>query len=114
MLDHGLTSQNPDPIIFPAPSLANVLNYFTTLDENDNTTGPDNTLDPRGADNIEEFNRQTEKLVTALTQLDADVIGLAELENNGFANLSAGNSITGKSAIATLVDELNAVEGAVI
>ncbi|OYP28231.1 ExeM/NucH family extracellular endonuclease [Rhodopirellula sp. MGV] len=52
----------------------NVLNYFTTIDNGSNGT--------RGADNDEEFKRQTEKLVAAIVGLDADVIGLMELENN--------------------------------
>lgn len=53
----------------------NVLNYFTTL------TGPD----ARGANDPEEFQRQEEKIVTALTEIDADVFGLIEIENNGTA-----------------------------
>ncbi|GAA1922014.1 ExeM/NucH family extracellular endonuclease [Microbacterium aoyamense] len=53
----------------------NVLNYFTTL------TGPD----ARGANNPEEFERQEAKIVTALAEIDADVFGLIEIENNGTA-----------------------------
>nr|WP_236625004.1 ExeM/NucH family extracellular endonuclease [Rhodopirellula sp. SWK7] len=51
----------------------NVLNYFTTIDDGRNQA--------RGADNPEEFQRQEAKLVAALKSLDADVIGLMELEN---------------------------------
>ncbi len=69
----------------------NLLNYFTTLGS-------------RGADTTSEFNRQTEKLVTTLSSLDADLVGLVELENN----YSDGAS----SAIATLVDNLNGAVGA--
>ncbi len=50
----------------------NVLNYFTTLGS-------------RGADDAEEFDRQEAKIVAALTALDADVVGLIEIENNGTA-----------------------------
>ncbi|MFM7788216.1 MAG: PEP-CTERM sorting domain-containing protein, partial [Microcystis panniformis] len=53
----------------------NVLNYFTTI--------ADGTNNARGANSINEFQRQEEKLVTALIGLDADVFGLIELENNG-------------------------------
>ncbi|MET0860137.1 MAG: ExeM/NucH family extracellular endonuclease [Microbacterium sp.] len=53
----------------------NVLNYFTTL------TGPD----ARGANDPEEFQRQEDKIVTALAEIDADVFGLIEIENNGTA-----------------------------
>ncbi len=63
----------------------NALNYFTTLGE-------------RGASTAEDLERQTEKLVNALVALDGDVIGLQEIENNGFG---------ADSAIATLVDALN-------
>ena len=52
----------------------NVLNYFTTIDNGRNRA--------RGADNKSEFRRQEEKLVAAITELDADVFGLMELENN--------------------------------
>jgi uncharacterized protein len=47
----------------------NVLNYFITFGE-------------RGAEDQEEFDRQKQKLVTALVGLDADIVGLVELENN--------------------------------
>ena len=63
----------------------NLLNYFTTLDE-------------RGADTEQELQRQQAKLITALVGLDADVVGLMELENNGFDDTSA---------IASLVTALN-------
>lgn len=53
----------------------NVLNYFTTL------TGPD----ARGASNDVEFARQEAKIVSALAEIDADVFGLIEIENNGTA-----------------------------
>ncbi|MEZ4607186.1 MAG: ExeM/NucH family extracellular endonuclease [Deinococcales bacterium] len=47
----------------------NVLNYFTTLDL-------------RGANSPAEFARQETKLLTTLLALDADIIGLIEIENN--------------------------------
>ncbi|MEL7314883.1 MAG: ExeM/NucH family extracellular endonuclease [Cyanobacteria bacterium J06559_3] len=78
----------------------NVLNYFTTIDESGAGTGPSGTLDPRGADSASELERQTDKLVAALAELDADVVGLQEIENNGTI------------AISTLVDELNDFLGA--
>ncbi len=80
----------------------NVLNYFTTIDEPGAGTGPNGDLDPRGADSPEELARQTAKIVEALIELDADIIGLQELENNGFGD---------ESAIAALVDALNAELG---
>lgn len=76
----------------------NVLNYFTTLDDGSTTA---NGSGPRGADSSDEFLRQTEKLITAVLALDADILGLVELENDFLAG-SSGN------AIEYLVDELNA------
>ncbi|MEO0997020.1 MAG: ExeM/NucH family extracellular endonuclease [Pseudomonadota bacterium] len=77
----------------------NVLNFFTTLDVPGNTCGPSG-LDCRGANSQAEFDRQFAKLVTTLLELDADVVGLVELENNAAASL------------ATIVDALNAELGA--
>jgi predicted extracellular nuclease len=59
----------------------NVLNYFTTLDEAGNQCGPEASFGCRGADSAEELLRQTQKIVTAICALDADIIGLMELEN---------------------------------
>ncbi len=47
----------------------NVLNYFSTLDS-------------RGANTEEELVRQEDKIVAALAEIDADVFGLLEIENN--------------------------------
>ena len=69
----------------------NVLNYFTTIDD-PNTSADDE--DARGADSAEEFERQEAKIVTALAEIDADVFGLIEIENNG-------------TAVATLTAALN-------
>ncbi len=52
----------------------NVLNYFTSIDDGKNGA--------RGADSVEELDRQRRKLTAALVGLDADIIGLIELENN--------------------------------
>lgn len=81
----------------------NLLNYFTTIDNNTNNTGPGNSFESRGANNAAELARQTQKLYTALGQLDADLMVVNELENNGFG---AG------SAIRTLVDGFNTSLGA--
>ena len=80
----------------------NVLNYFTTID-NGRRTGPERR--PRAARrrHREELARQTAKIVAALAELDADVVALQELENNGFGP---------GSAIDALVDALNAEVGA--
>ncbi|MEM9773871.1 MAG: ExeM/NucH family extracellular endonuclease, partial [Chloroflexota bacterium] len=87
----------------------NVLNYFTTIDTGADNSGPNDTLEPRGADDLTafgvnpataEFDRQAAKLVNAIVTLDADIVGLVELENDD------------DIAIADLVSRVNAVAGA--
>ncbi len=48
----------------------NVLNYFTSINS-------------RGADSISELDRQREKIAVAICEMDADIVGLIEIENNG-------------------------------
>ncbi len=59
----------------------NVLNYFTTTGSGNNC-GPASNQECRGADNATEFERQHDKIVAALAAMDADIIGLIELENS--------------------------------
>jgi uncharacterized protein len=73
----------------------NVLNYF----DGDGQGGGFPTA--RGAHTPSELARQTEKLVDAITRLDADVYGLIEIENDG------GEF----NATRTLVEALNAHVG---
>lgn len=81
---------------------ANVLNFFTTF--TDGTSVPGGGACPsagcRGADNLTEFNRQRTKIVASLAGLNADVVGLMEIQNSG------------NFAVQNLVDGLNAVLGA--
>jgi predicted extracellular nuclease len=81
----------------------NVLNFFKTLDDGSTTALG---LDPRGADNADEFARQKAKLVVALAELDADVVGLVELENE------FDSTLDGSTAIEELVLGLNEALGA--
>lgn len=60
----------------------NVLNYFTTIDNGSPICGPNMDQDCRGADSPEEFTRQRDKIISAIINLDADIIGLMEIENN--------------------------------
>jgi predicted extracellular nuclease len=82
----------------------NVLNYF-----NGNGTGLDGAAGgfptARGATNLFEFNRQRDKIISAITQLDAAVVGLMELENDATAGAEVG-------AIEDLVAGLNTSAGA--
>jgi hypothetical protein len=92
---------NPRP---GAPSVAgsirvasfNVLNFFSNVDAGQAICGPLGNQNCRGADSAEELSRQLEKTVTAIALMDADIIGLIELENNATAS------------IAMIVDALNA------
>ncbi|AFZ69081.1 putative extracellular nuclease [Deinococcus peraridilitoris DSM 19664] len=67
----------------------NVLNYFTDFGQ-------------RGANNAAEFERQQAKIVAAITAIDADVLGLIEMQNNGDV------------ALQNLVAALNAAYGSEI
>ena len=78
----------------------NVLNFFTTIDTGQDICGPAGNEGCRGADSQQEYDRQLAKTVTTLEQIDADIVGLTELENNASASLQA------------LVDGLNASIGA--
>lgn len=79
----------------------NVLNYFTTIDQPGASCAPSGTRsDCRGADSAEEFQRQKAKIVAAIKALNADVVGLMEIENNGNA------------AVQDLVAGLNAATAA--
>ncbi|MBN8444054.1 MAG: ExeM/NucH family extracellular endonuclease [Gammaproteobacteria bacterium] len=75
----------------------NVLNYFN----GDGLGGGFPTS--RGATTSLEFSRQAEKTVAALTAVNADVVGLMEIENDGYGE---------QSAIVDLVGRLNAKLGA--
>jgi predicted extracellular nuclease len=59
----------------------NVLNYFTTLDEPGATCGPSN-LGCRGAHSEAELDRQRWKIANAICRINADIVGLIEIENN--------------------------------
>ncbi len=78
----------------------NVLNYFTTIDAGDALI--DNGQEPRGANSVEELERQAAKLVLAIVGMDADVVGLIEIEND-----FAGETF----ALADLVERVNAELG---
>lgn len=103
----------------PAPVLAagnvkvasaNVLNFFTTFTNGGDAwgrTGQGCTIggttrasNCRGADNMAEFVRQRDKIVESLSAVNADVVGLMEIQNNG------------DIAASYLVDQLNAKMGA--
>jgi len=83
----------------------NLLNFFNTFDGlPDNVNNCQNGVggaatDCRGADTSSEFDRQVAKTVSAIIAMNPDVLGVNEIENDGYG---------ADSAIARLVSELNA------
>ncbi len=98
-VDPVIADSNPRPIAPPEVggtlkvAAANVLNYWTTFKDRDHPNA-------RGADNAVQFERQSAKIVAELKGLDADIVGLMEVENNG------------ENTINELVKRLNAAYGA--
>lgn len=83
----------------------NVLNYFTTFDQpGAECTGPDPNPreNCRGANDQAEFDRQKAKIVAAISAMDADVVGLMEMQNNGDGP---------DGALVDLVEALNDEDG---
>ena len=84
----------------------NVLNYFTAYTNGGGTAngcslgGATSRAHCRGANNAAEFTRQQTKIVEAMAAIDADALGLMEIQNNG------------NTAAANLVAALNARVGA--
>jgi predicted extracellular nuclease len=70
----------------------NVLNYFTTIDAIQDDSGTNNPADDvcgpaqnqecRGADDANELARQRAKIIAAIAAINADVVGLIEIENH--------------------------------
>ncbi|MFQ2908071.1 ExeM/NucH family extracellular endonuclease [Aeromonas allosaccharophila] len=76
----------------------NVLNYFTSHSSiggalnvlcKDQTDADSAKGCNRGAKSQPEFEKQRTKIVNAITAMDADLLGLMEMENNGFEDNSA-------------------------
>ena len=104
VVDVEFDNTNPRPAAPPVGgnlrvASFNVLSLFTGIDAGEPACGPIGDANCRGADNTAEFERQLAKIVTAILQMDANIVGLAELENNADASLIA------------LVDALNDVAG---
>jgi predicted extracellular nuclease len=76
----------------------NLLNFFNTFGSACTGGVGGAAMDCRGADNAAELARQWPKTVAVITGLGADVVGIMEMENDGYGP---------QSAIAFLVDRLN-------
>ena len=104
-VDPVLRADNPRP---GAPDIDgelriasfNARNFFSTIDSGQDVCGPAKRSNCRGADSQEELARQLSKTTTALSMIDADIVGLIELENNASESLES------------IVNSLNATMGA--
>ena len=77
----------------------NLLNYFNTIGSGCGNPAGGTATDCRGAENTAEFERQAQKTVAAILAMNVDVLGLVEIENDGYGP---------QSAVADLVNRLNA------
>lgn len=97
----------------------NVLNYFTTFTNGQTADGAGSGAQPcvgecRGANNLTEFNRQQAKIVAALSAIDADAVGLMEIQNNAVATqnlVAALNAKVGAGTYAVAPGQAAAVVG---
>lgn len=97
-VENNLRTSEPETFVGGNLKVAsfNVLNYFN----GDGLGGGFPT--PRGADTVTEFERQRAKIINALIAIDADIVGLVEIENDGYDQ---------NSAIQDLVNGLNEALG---
>ncbi len=100
---------NPRLAAAPAPTGRlrvagmNLLNFFNTIGSTACTLGVGGgSTDCRGADSQDEYDRQLPKTVAAILGTGADVVGVIEIENDGYG---------AESALQALVDALNAQAG---
>ena len=131
VLSHGFSSYRIHPTAAPlfvnanprkttAPDVGgtlkvaslNVLNYFTTFTNGQTAagqTGQGCTLGSsaitasncRGADNLVEFERQQAKIVEAILGLNADVLGLMEIQNTDIATQQLLKALNAKAGAGT-------------
>lgn len=137
--ESGFAASNPMRIGYRVPTLTGVLheyrNHYSVIPEQiiidpvaERTAAPEVALDAelvivgmnvlnffngdgqgggfpteRGAPTAAALEMQTAKIVSALQAMDADIVGMMEIENDGYDS---------RSAIAELVNALNAVQAA--
>lgn len=106
---------NPRPDTVPAVAGhvrvvgMNVLNYFNSFGSCTGGLGGA-AMDCRGADDAGEFARQRAKTVAALVAMDADVVGLVEIENDGYGNASAQRDLVDLLNAATAPDTYSVLD----
>lgn len=127
------TNSHPRPATVPAVGgnvkvgSFNVLNYFTSFSDgnavtvNGNLTsssgctlgGAASNGNCRGANSLAEFQRQQAKIVTALTAINADALGLMEIQNNGVAAQNLVNALNAQLGAGTYAVAPGAAAGQV-
>lgn len=82
VLRGGTREQLPDVGGRLRATTANVRNFFTTPADKGEVCGPLGRQTCRGASDSEELDRQRQKTYAAVAALQADLLGVVELENN--------------------------------
>ncbi|GGW80347.1 ExeM/NucH family extracellular endonuclease [Alteromonas halophila] len=95
----NLNLRNEAPVLTDADMRIASFNVLNLFNGNGDESGFPTA---RGADTYSEYQRQLTKIVNAIVAIDADVIGLMEIENDGYGT---------QSAIAQLVNALNSEVG---
>ncbi len=126
VLDDGSSASNPNPIPYLSAAdttgtrrmgdttqkITGVLNYFTTFTNGVTAsgltgqgcsfgTGPALASTCRGASNANEFQRQQAKIVAAIAGLDADVVGLMDIQNTDVATQDLVTALNAKVGAGT-------------
>jgi predicted extracellular nuclease len=103
--DAYFMASNPRPATGPAvggtlkTGNLNVLNYFNTFGSANFTNCAGNAIGGRGADNSTELTRQRTKIVQNIITSGLDVMGINEMQNNGYgANSAIQDLVTGLNA----------------
>ncbi|MGR5144914.1 ExeM/NucH family extracellular endonuclease [Photobacterium alginatilyticum] len=106
------SDRTPAPVLKEGGDLRiatfNVLNYFNSpfggdcnpTDPSDRDSVKGGSCSNRGAASADEFQLQGDKIAKAIIAINADIVGLMEIENNGFED---------NSAVAHLVAKINAL-----
>jgi predicted extracellular nuclease len=104
----AFVAESPRPLAPPAVdgtvrvAAANLLNYFDSFGAGSCRGGTaGRALECRGADGAAEFERQAAKTVALLNGLEADLIGVTELENDGHGADSAISDLRARLSAAS-------------
>ena len=137
--DYRIVPLNPDALSYtithPRPTYVpsvggnykvasfNVLNYFTTFTNGETivngqtgqtcVAGQTAAASCRGASNYTEFVRQRTKIVEALSKIDADAVGLMEVQNNAVAAQNLVDALNAKVGAGTYVVAPGAAAGVI-